>query len=281
MILKKIKNRAPGWRPLVLHWRRRRVLRPVSKLNRVTSSVSVSYFPQVHFHFTTYVTNQNYRRTEQRTFSVNTVQRERVLLERRLEKRIHTDRVRVTERPLAYRPQINNINAPRFFSKHASFYTSFKHSAPIPIKIQRSPASAPIKTPLLVHTRVEESSKVLKKHTHLREHRSQTLSFRSASHETLLKIDRTEELVWRRTQPRTSVVDDGTVVNVRETTSRQPAARTSAVATTQTQSAPPANTNSTPQQITKLDPQLVDRLAEDVIRRVEKRALIERQRRGL
>ena len=77
MMLRKIKNRATGWRPLVLYWRRRRVLRPILEKDRVSSPAAISYFPQIHMHFTT---------------QLNTVNRERVLLERRFGTRIYTDK---------------------------------------------------------------------------------------------------------------------------------------------------------------------------------------------
>jgi hypothetical protein len=240
------------------------------------SRVSLSYFPQIHQHFTTYVKNHNHQHSSlQKFFAGTTVYRERVLRERSFFTRMNTDIALKHSHAKTF--QINHT------SKHLSLYASLLQRTPIPNKIQQPRASVSF-TSLFTTSQsshYKELTKVSKTHSHKREHRSQTLSFRSASHETLLRIDRTEELVWRRTQPHTSVVDDGTVANVTATTSRLPAVRASAVATTQTPSAPPVNTQTTPPQITKIDPQLVDRLTEDVIRRVEKRALIERQRRGL
>ena len=275
MILK-IKNRARAWRPLVLHWRRRRSVRPLAKVDRVTSSVSISYFPQIYFHFTTYV--KNHQSAVQRIFSATTAHRERVLRERRFETRINADRN--ADRPLAHRPlRINYVNAPRF-SKNLSFYSLSKQSAPIR-QIPQPRASASFISVFTTRqsTRHAELTKVFRTHSHISERRTQVLSYRSASHETLFKTDRVEELVWRRSQPRTTVIEDVPGVNVLQTTQQQ-TVRTPAVST-HVQSTAASSNQTTPQQITKLDPGLIDRLTDDVIRRVEKRALVERQRRGL
>ena len=278
MILKKLKNRATGWRPLVLHWRRRRVLRPILKKERVSSSVSISYFPQVHFHFTTHVSYQNYRRAVQRIFSPTTVYRDRVLRERRVETRMNTHSVSRTLQVGALR--INHTSGPGFF-KHEALHASSKQSVPIR-RIPQPRASASFKSVFTTRqsTNREELTKVSKTHSHISERRTQVLSYRSASHETFLKTDRAEELVWRRTQSRTPAIENVPVANVTQTVHQQ-TVRTPAVSTHVQSASASSNQATTPLQITKLDPGLVDRLTEDVIRRVEKRALIERQRRGL
>lgn len=279
MILKKIKNCARGWRPLVLHWRRRRPVRPISKVDRVSSPVSISYFPQIHFHFTTLLT-QNHRSSLTRLTSGPAVYRERVLLERRSDTRMNTDRVL---QPQYMRPlRINYLSAPRFFRTHTSLHASSKQSAPIPNQIQQPRGSASVTSVFTMRQSPNhaELSKVFRTHSHISERRTQVLSFRSASHETLLKTERAEELVWRRhNQSRTNVIEDVSVATVTQTADRQ-TVRTPAVST-QAQSASSSISQTTPHQITKLDPGLLDRLTDDVIRRVEKRALVERQRRGL
>ena len=278
MILTKIKNRARSWRPLVLHWRRRRSVRPISKVDRVSSPVSISYFPQIHLHFTTHLT-QNHSSSLTRVSAGPTVNRERVLRECRLETRMNTDKE--PRFPVAYRPlRIRYVNTPTF-SKHVNFYALTIPSAPIPNQIQQPRASVSLKSvsSLALHTRHAELTKVFRTHSHISERRTQVLSYRSASHETIFKTDRAEELVWRRTQPRTTVIEDVPVANVTQSTQQQ-TVRTPAVST-HVQSATASSTQTTPPQITKLDPGLIDRLTDDVIRRVEKRALIERQRRGL
>ena len=268
MILKKIKNRVSGWRPLVLHWRRRRVLRPILRTDRVTSLVvSQSYFPQIHFHFTTQVRNQ-YQRLGVQT----TVKRNRVLFESRWVTQINTNSTDHT---------------------NTLFFAS-----PIQKRFHESRASASFTSvfPTRQSTRHAELTKVFKTHSLVREQRSQVLSFRS-ERETLLKtaefyFNRAEELIWRREQLRTTAVEDAPVSRNLETSYRQLVRTpTPTVETTHVQSAPatttPAtstqttSTQTTAQQLPKLDPVLLDRLTDDVIRRVEKRALIERQRRGL
>jgi hypothetical protein len=277
MILKKIKNRATGWRPLVLHWRRRtRDRRPMLKVGRATSRVSISYFPHVHLHFTTHVSNQNHRSAVQRIFSATTVYRERVLLDRRFETRINTNSV---TRALHAQPtRINYTNAGRF-SKHVSIYASLKQSALIH-KIHQSRARASFLSVFTTrqNTNRQELIQTLKEHSHLREHehRSQLFSFRSTSHENRVKTSRTqfhraEELVWR----------DAPVPTVAQTTNQNPVDAPTVSTHAQTASSSSSSTQIPQQQITKLDPGLVDRLTDDVIRRVEKRARIERQRRGL
>jgi hypothetical protein len=275
MILKKIKNRARGWRPLVLHWRRRRSVRPILRPNRVSSSVSISYFPQIHLHFTTLqIRNSSMTRVS----AGSTVSRERVLFERRVETRTNTDRN--ADRPLVHRPlRINYVNAPRF-SKTLSFYSLSKQSAPIR-QVQQPRASASFTSVFTTRqsSNRAELNKVFQTHSHISDRRTQVLSYRSASHETLLKSDRAEELVWRRAQSRTTVSEDVPVANVTQT-SQQQTLRTPAVST-HVQTASSSSNQTTSPQITKLDPALVDRLTDDVIRRVEKRARVERQRRGL
>ena len=259
-MLRKIKNRAFGWRPLVLYWRRRDSRRPLAKTDRVMSSVSLSYFPQIHLH----------------TTCVNIQNRERVLLERRFGTRIYTDKSQT-----------------RLIEHHHHYLSSSKHSALIR-QIQQLRTGASIKSVFTVfrNTRREELVKVSRTERYLREYQSQVrsthttqrLSFRSAQKETLVKstqvyFDRAEELVWRRNQPRTLASEDAPVEQNTEITQR-PTVRTPAT-TTHAQSVSASSVQTTPQQITKFDPNLLDRLTDDVIRRVEKRALVERQRRGL
>jgi hypothetical protein len=94
-----------------------------------------------------------------------------------------------------------------------------------------------------------------------------------------VKFDATEELVWRRAKrPPTEVVD------VEHQQATFDAFDRPAVRSFQSQEV--LNSSPSPERaallpITKLDPSFVDRLTDDVIRRVEQRARIERQRRGL
>jgi hypothetical protein len=106
------------------------------------------------------------------------------------------------------------------------------------------------------------------------------LPLHSPEHKAVrVRFDPTEELVWRRAKrPPTEVVD-----------LEQPQATFDSFDSPAVRSFPGQEVvNSSPSSeraallpITQLDPSFVDRLTDDVIRRVEKRARIERQRRGL
>lgn len=274
-------TRRKRWTPLVLHWRRARNVRPIRKTVRMKSTVSLSFFPQVHLHFTTVVSNQNQQRTVRNSFlSATTVNRERVLGERVFGPRIKTDSVL---RLLKKNYYINS----QTFSKYVRLYASSPQRTPIPNQIQQPRASATFTSVFKTRqsTTRAELTKVFQTHSHIRDHHSQTLSFRS-ERETLLKstqiyFERAEELCWRRTTQRTTVTEHVANANSPVSTYQQPQAGHAGVVETHEQSAPPATRQTTPPQVTNFDPRLVDRLTEDVIRRVEKRALIERQRRGL
>lgn len=89
------------------------------------------------------------------------------------------------------------------------------------------------------------------------------------------------ELVWRKATP------PEPEEAVHPAVAAQGLTREAAVAATASQTRPPALPAPEalplrrPTMLSDLDPNLVDRLADDVIRRVERRARIERERRGL
>lgn len=87
-----------------------------------------------------------------------------------------------------------------------------------------------------------------------------------------------EELVWRRVNRRSIEVTDLEQRQESPDSFQRPSMRT--FQTQEAANVSPLVERPAPQ-ITKLDPGLLDRLTDDVIRRVEKRARIERQRRGL
>jgi len=90
-----------------------------------------------------------------------------------------------------------------------------------------------------------------------------------------------EELVWRRALRRQLELSETpqTVQDVANSVPRPSVQKVSFEESTV--SVPQVSEKAVAGPITKLDAALVDRLAEDVIRRIEKRARIERQRRGL
>ena len=93
-------------------------------------------------------------------------------------------------------------------------------------------------------------------------------------------LQRTAPLAWRQRDSG----GDGKSVTVRDPAPalrESIAARAESAARPATRSPAPAVSPSPPPAMPRLDAAFVDRLAEDVIRRVEKRARIERERRGL
>lgn len=103
---------------------------------------------------------------------------------------------------------------------------------------------------------------------------------RSQAHKaSRMQFDLSEELVWHRVIRPTT---EGAQAEHRQEVSDS--VQPPALRTFQSQEATPKSApieQSTVAQIIKLDPSFLDRLTDDVIRRVEKRAQIERQRRGL
>ena len=141
------------------------------------------------------------------------------------------------------------------------------------------------------NTRREELTHVFKTHLHTLEQRPLLLSLRPPAPETpafagppqrklsQIQFDPSEELVWRRTRSPVTITENIPNSIIRDTGQREPVRVSAEETPVQPVSAPIGR--ATPQQITKLDPAFVDRLTDDVIRRVEQRARIERQRRGL
>ncbi|HEY0320022.1 MAG TPA: hypothetical protein VGC66_03545 [Pyrinomonadaceae bacterium] len=94
-----------------------------------------------------------------------------------------------------------------------------------------------------------------------------------------VKFDATEELVWHRAKrPPTEVVD---VEHQQATFDSFDRPGVRSFQSQEVLNSSPSSERAVLLPITKLDPSFVDRLTDDVIRRVEQRARIERQRRGL
>lgn len=104
-------------------------------------------------------------------------------------------------------------------------------------------------------------------------------SSRKESKPLPIQFDRTEEIVWHRVgRPSTEVADHERGQDF-SNSYEQPALRN--FQSQQAARVPASFEQPAVQQITKLDPSVLDRLTDDVIRRVEQRARIERERRGL
>jgi hypothetical protein len=102
---------------------------------------------------------------------------------------------------------------------------------------------------------------------------------RSLKKSTRIFPDTSEDLVWRRNPPPATNSEIRSNLNTAGVVEPRSVNTTGDDAPAGTVS--PSINRTQPQPITKLDPALVDRLTDDVIRRVEQRARIERQRRGL
>jgi hypothetical protein len=146
-----------------------------------------------------------------------------------------------------------------------------------------------INTTIQVNTqRREELIQLFKTYRRSYEHRPQVFSPRLPARDTYapviapkrkqIQFAFPEELVWRRVQPPSTIGAD-----VRDSNTPEPNQRESARAIAETPAQPASSppVRAAQQQITKIDPGLLDRLTDDVIRRVEQRARIERQRRGI
>lgn len=185
---------------------------------------------------------------------------------------------------------------PGFIFKRTESLTRFQSAYPSTSRFRRSPRGSSVVRALpvpRVNTRRERFTHVSQTQSHTREsrdYRSLVLSMRAAvptpttptsapKKSTRIYLDSPEELVWRRQQ--SPVTNTEVYDHAKTLTPAQSEGVTAGVDEAPTQTVSPSIARSTPQQVTKLDPALVDRLTDDVIRRIEKRARIERQRRGL
>ena len=102
----------------------------------------------------------------------------------------------------------------------------------------------------------------------------------TASKAMRFPFDPSEELVWRRGLPSTTVMAENRRPSERSESSQGPPMRPLSSQETG-RAGSPAIERAAVLPMAKLDPGLMDRLTDDVIRRVEQRMRIERQRRGL
>jgi hypothetical protein len=282
-----------GWLPLVLLWRRRRQARQSVKADRITSSASLLYFSQTHFHFATYLSGRVPRPSAPKVFPAVTIYRERTVPDRSWTNFVTINRAAQPRR--IYGPsRINYVREgppPKFKIDSAQPFRSSRVFEPIrkpEARYKRSSVPG-IAATLHVNTRRrEELTQLLKTYRRSYEHRPQVLPSRLPARDSYAPLGQPkrkqiqfafpEELVWRRVQPPSAI---GT--HVRESNTSEPNQRESggAIAETPVQQASSPLGRATQQQITKIDPGLLDRLTDDVIRRVEQRARIERQRRGI
>ena len=153
--------------------------------------------------------------------------------------------------------------------------------------VQRHQRRSSVRDVTRVDTRREELTQIFKTHSRTRDYQTRIFTLRtpasflpagsSQKKSTRILVDTSEELVWRR---KASVINNEIGDGKTITPTLREQVRT-AVNETPAQTVSPSLNRPTPLRITQLDPALVDRLTDDVIRRVEQRARIERQRRGL
>ncbi|HEU4870844.1 MAG TPA: hypothetical protein VFT08_08345 [Pyrinomonadaceae bacterium] len=262
------------------------------KTERARSSVTVLCFPQVHFHFATHVSSANARRSAPAVFRAATIYRERVVRDRGWTGVItinHTAQLRSASRPSAIN-YAREESLPKVSIEKTEPLPFSRFFAPIAKQFARRPHGSfapPVTATLRVNTRREELTRSFKTYWRTYEQRSRVLPQRLPEHNTYIlagptkrtqiQSERPEELVWRRVPPPV-ISEDVRHANISESSQQQPV-RTVDETPVQQFSTPLGRTTQT--QITKIDPGLLDRLTDDVIRRVEKRARIERQRRGL
>ena len=222
--------------------------------------------------------------------------RERMVVNRNRTKAVTIDRVSHTwlsNRPSVFTFSVQQLQPQRLIEKTERLAASPPaRSFTTPSRRQqRRLFIEQISSAARVKSQREEMTHIFRTHWRTYERQQRVLTLPSPATETfnvvsprqrqsaMVQFDRPEELVWRRNQSPTSnyETDDGSHTGA--TPRREPVR--SVVEETPAQSVSPAIARPTPQSITKLDPALLDRLTDDVIRRVEQRARIERQRRGL
>jgi hypothetical protein len=290
--------RRGSWRPLVLTWLQRRKQRPQSESRRSKTSQPALWFPQFHFHYTTHLREQK-RGNRAPVSSAATVRRETQIVHQS-----HWTNVRSSEkehRPLRiYRPLL-----PFYMRTNPEQKTAGSAGTPNLLQVSRLNRSTPALgdrrsmlsrgwSPLVlrtitnneVHTELFQTQPRISEQwlQNLRVHQShQAISgeLRSRLHAQTApraKFDTTEELVWRRVKRRQ--IEAGEEESYQPSDSFQSRTLGTSLGQEVVKSAVAVQQPS-PLPITKLDPGLMDRLTDDVIRRVEQRARIERQRRGL
>lgn len=293
----KVKGRGVGWRPIVLRWRKRGKHLPNVIVYRATAGTKSLSWPQFHFHFANYQTNQSSTNISRAPILSTRVFDTRII---RNELRASVRRPTASQERFAYRstPSINSALHPA--AKRWQFEHPFL-SAP-KSRTARSVASHVAAPPKYLFSRPAVSSvrpfrtkgNLVPQSRQLRivnywsplllapsRTKSDSASPRAPERKVLVpQYHRTEELVWRRISKSTAEITERVRHLESIVSSDGPSPRAVANEQTAVEVARAVEAvGATP--VTKLDPALMDRLANDVIRRVEQRVRIERERRGL
>ena len=285
-----------SWRPLILRWRLRRNRLAKPESGRVAAQAPSLWFPQSHFHYATYLGDRMPHNRASGSPSTSRVTATRIVQDHQW------TNVRPAELPRKTFPAYSPLR--RFYSREsarpgidAGFTTTPGSTRPPGGRSGASPAARPPrallgKTPRVACARARREEGAQPFHTHSRIWRhwlqvfrmrrptlDDRIPHRSPERKALgVRFDSPEELVWRRAKrPPAEVVDIDR--HQAASDSYRPAVRS--FQSQQVANLSPVSERATAAQITTLDSGFLDRLTDTVIRRVEQRARIERQRRGL
>lgn len=293
------KGRSGSWHPLILRWRQRRKRQKELPTARAATSGSILWSPKFHFHYATYLGDRKWRDRASGSVPATGVSETRIVLDHPWKQVRGAELPRQPHR--AYRPlrpfHAGQGSRPKIV---AGLSPSTGSSQPHVAHSTASPAAGrPPGTPFgtmpqvfRARTKREERSQPFQTQSRIWEHRVQIFRARLPTHDgdriphrspepgaVRVKFDATEELVWRRAKrPPTEVFG---VEHQQATFDSFDRAAVSSFQSPEVHNSSPSSERAALLPITKLDPSLVDRLTDDVIRRVEQRARIERQRRGL
>jgi hypothetical protein len=300
------------WAPLVLRWRQRRPAPRHAIADRKTASVPQMSLTRNYFYFVTHASDSGRRLPSLRVFPTTSILRKRVTSDRSRTRSVtiqntsvnprsspqstftavSISRERVFDRPRTSVLTINRTSVPQ--PAHRISCINYVSRRALPgVIIERTESLTGLQSVFRSTTRIHSRSasverlisprtttRLRKTYSHTHEHQTRIVPIhgpvRASSSQnkyTRIFVHTAEHLVWRTHNETSRRLNSSRVVersSVGTIVDEAPG-----------QSISPSISRTTPQPITKLDPALVDRLTDDVIRRVEQRARIERQRRGL
>jgi hypothetical protein len=300
--------RTRSWTPLVLRWRKRRAIRQGMPAGSFVSSTNVASFPQFHFYFTQFFTQRGrgagsskpglalsipdtqiirgYKsldlvRATPRLSGASGYRRRRPA-GHPIEERANTQAGMQSES--LYSAQTDAPAIVRSFLRREStlFYRPLAGRKRLPPNAGETRTALPSRAlPAFVfagRSRSRDDRRPMPAARTRSETSNAILSAREATLRPALSYQG-EELVWRRV---TRSLADHDERSHRRTSVDQPVrAEPSPAEVSQIAGGLSSSVAAAGKAITSFDPAMVDRLTDDIIRRVEKRARIERERRGI
>lgn len=290
-------RRRSFWRPISLRWQRRRRHQVNLSAARSASRAPVVLFPQFHFHYATLRNDRTPRdRVPWPTAATRLAATRAVLVNHGPS--FHARALSPQPHPAhqawrsfdAHQNSRRNIDAGLIGTLGSAKMAGSHSITPNPVNRLRPRQLEQTAEPVRRGRWRKEQTPLLLTQSRSSQHWLQVFHSRSLiavpapdrsqpSKASRIQLDRPEELVWRRvTRPTMEVAEAERRQELSDSVQR------TALRTFQSQEATPKSApieRSTAAHIIKLDPSFLDRLTDDVIRRVEKRAQIERQRRGL